>query len=209
MHKIIEQTFIKMVEAIQKTKTVNIEPNRYHKTALINEINLVYHFAKLLEKETEKCVTYLEFPCDSGKIDAVILYENNILCIEAKANIDNQKLKVLNEQSARFENTNPRLKNSKLNYLNDNSLREALEDRACNFIVEKWDTTEKINIYGILLADTVNKYQMGKWGNNNHYKEYSLSYLKDYKHLKIIEDDKSKMVMWYLGSYKKIATLQI
>ena len=110
MYKIIEQTFEEMFDEIQKIKTIDIEPNRYHKTASVSEVNLVYHFAKQLEKKTNHCAVYLEFPCDSGRVDAVILYENNILLIEAKSNMDNKKYKVLNAQATRFENKKGDLK---------------------------------------------------------------------------------------------------
>lgn len=219
MHEIIEQTFKEMVHEVQQTKTKNIEPNRYHKTASVSEVNLVYHFAKQLEKRTTNCAVYLEFPCDSGRVDAVILYENNILLIEAKTKMDNKKYKVLNAQATRFENEKG---NFKLNdkeieeydkyvkkYFKDSSLRDTLKDRVYDYMSEKWGMKEDINIYGILLADALSEYEKNKWNynhNQKHYIEHKLYCMKEYTFLET-EDKSSDTTIWYLGSYKNIGTL--
>jgi hypothetical protein len=219
MNKIIEETFKEMVVEIQKTKTKHHEPNRYHESASVNEINLIYHFAKQLEKKTKNCVVYLEFPCDSGRVDAVILYENNILLIEAKTKMDNKKYKILNAQAARFENNNGKLKLSAeeidknddytKKYFEDSSLRDTLKDRLHSYIEKMFNIKEDVNIYGILLADALSENEKNKWNynsNQEHYEVYKLDCMKEYTLLDALEENDANSV-WYLGGYKYIGTL--
>ncbi len=215
MHKVIADTFSEMVLEIQKTNMDDIEPNRYHKTASISEVNLVYHFTKQLEKKTKNCIVYLEFPCDSGRVDAVVLYENNILLIEAKTNMDNKKYKVLDAQAVRLENINVN-KDTMFNveawiekYYKDSSLRDTLKERVGNLMMKKWKTKGKINIYGVLLADALSEYQKDKWdykSNQKYYTDNNLNCMKKYTLLDIIKNHNN--TVWYLGKYNKIGTLE-
>ncbi len=215
MNTIIENTFKEMVSEIQKTKYLTNEPNRYHPSASISELNLVYHFVKQLEKNSDHCVTYLEFPCDSGRIDAVVLFENNILLIEAKTKMDNKKYKVLNAQATRFENISGNLITKNIatydkyleTYLKDSSFRDTLKDRVYSLMTNKWGIKEDINIYGILLADALSEFQKNKWNhtiNKEHYAEYKLECLKQYTLLDTIQDNNGENNIWYLGKYYKI-----
>lgn len=215
MNQVIKTVFSEMVDEIQETKTQEIEPNRYHGGAAVSEVNLVYHFCKQLEKKSSKCAVYLEFPCDSGRVDAVVLYENNILLIEAKSNLDNKKHKILNAQACRFENTRNHLKlNSDDNYdtylkdyLDDYSLRDTLKERVHNFMENKFKIKDTINIYGVLISTAKNEYMKNKWDynhNSKHFQDYTLSCINDnYTMIDAIE----KYSVWYLGAYKHIGIL--
>lgn len=214
MHKVIADTFGEMVLEIQKTYIDDIEPNRYHKTASISEVNLVYHFTKQLEKKTKNCIVYLEFPCDSGRVDAVVLYENNILLIEAKTNMDNKKYKVLDAQAVRFENVTVdkdilfNVETWVEKYYKDSSLRDTLKERVGNLMMKKWRARGNINIYGILLADALSAYQKDKWdykSNQKYYTDNNLNCMKKYTLLGILEN--SNNGVWYLGKYNKVGTL--
>jgi len=217
--KIIETVFKEMVDEIEKTKINGFEPNRYHETASISEVNLVYHFAKQIEKKTDKCVVYLEFPCDSGRVDAVILYENNILLIEAKTKIDNKKYKILNAQATRFENKKNNLKLTEEEikkreqylekYFRDSSLRNILETRVVHFIREKWNIVGDIMLYGILLTDVLSKNEKEKWNyklDANHYNNFKLDSIQSYTFFNTIKANKNDI--WYLGAIKQIAIIQ-
>ena len=99
---------------------------------------------------------------------AKVLYENNILLIEAKTNMDNKKYKVLDAQAVRLENINVN-KDTMFNveawiekYYKDSSLRDTLKERVGNLMMKKWKTKGKINIYGVLLADALSEYQKDK-----------------------------------------------
>ena len=219
MIKIIENAFKEMVKEIEKTKIHGFEPNRYHETASISEINLVYHFAKQLEKKSSKCAVYLEFPCDSGRVDAVILYENNIFLIEAKTKIDNKKYKILNAQSTRFENKKGNLKLPEEEikkrekylekYFRDSSLRDTLEKRVLPFMRGEWNIEEDIMIYGILLANALTKNEKDKWNyeiNANHYQSCKLDNMQTYTLFNTIKENKNDV--WYLGAMKHIDIIQ-
>jgi len=221
MTQTIEIVFKEMVDEIEKTKMDGFEPNRYHETASISEVNLVYHFAKQLEKKTNKCVVYLEFPCNSGRVDAVILYENNILLIEAKTKMDNKKYKILNAQTTRFENTKENLKLTEEEitereeylekYFRDSSLRDIINDRVSQFIRKKWNITNNINIYGILLADALSEYQKDKWDyttNPQHYIDCKLDCMREYTFFDCIADVNNENTIWYLGAIKQIDIIQ-
>ena len=215
MEKMIETVFSEMIDEIQKTRTESIEPNRYHENASVSEVNLVYHFCKQFEKKSNHCTVYLEFPCDSGRVDAVVLYENNILFIEAKSNLDNKKHKILNAQACRFENTRNHLK---LNcneydaylkyYLDDYSLRDTLKERVHSFMTEKFGVKNTINIYGILLSTAMNEYAKNKWDyrhHNQHFVDYKLDCIKNYT---ILDEKKDEYhSVWYLGAYKYLGIL--
>ena len=211
MQKIIEETFTEMVSEIETINSVDSELNRYHETASISEVNLVYHFVKQLEKRTDQCAVYLEFPCDSGRVDALVLYENNIFLIEAKTNMDNKKYKVLNAQAMRFENKKID-KTAKFDvevwiekYYMDSSLRDTLKDRVVGFMSSKWKISGEVNIYGILLADALLEYQKDKWGNNEHYSSNNLNCMKQYRHQEVIKN--KNFDVWYLGCYRKVGIL--
>ncbi len=219
MDEMIKTVFSEMVEEIQKTSTASCEPNRYHEAAAISEINQVYHFCKQFEKKSSNCAVYLEFPCDSGRVDAVVLYENNILFIEAKSHIDNKKHKILNAQACRFENRRENLKVpiDKFKehdayvekYLKDSSLRDTLKERVHSLMIEKFGVKDAINIYSILLSTAMNEYAKNKWdyrSNGKHYEVYNLNCIAD--NYIILDEIKDKQhPVWYLGAYKKIDTI--
>ena len=220
MNKIIEEKFKEMVTEIQTNKTDSMEPNRYHPTASVSEVNLVYHFVKQLEKKSSKCAVYLEFPCDSGRVDAVILYENNIFLIEAKTKMDNKKYKVLNAQATRFENKKEKLKlseneiNSRETYLTryfcDSSLRDTLNYRVVEFMKQKWGIKNNISIYGVLLADALSENEKNKWDyatNPQHYIDCKLDCMKEYTFFDCIPDVNNENTIWYLGAFRKIGIL--
>jgi uncharacterized protein YkvS len=210
-----------MVDEIEKTRgSDGFEPNRYHETSSISEVNLVYHFAKQLEKKTDKCAVYLEFPCNSGRVDALILYENNILLVEAKTKIDDKKYKILNAQATRFENKKDDLKLAEneieereeylRKYFRDSSLRDTLEGRVYRFMKEEWGIDGEINLYGLLLSDSLSKYQKDKWShkaNPEHYEVCKLDTMRNYKIIETEERTSDKNKIWYMGSYFEIGLL--
>ncbi|UPT76667.1 hypothetical protein MN086_06320 [Sulfurovum sp. XGS-02] len=206
---IIDNAFEKMIEGIEKTVSQNTRPQLYYEGSSIAEINSVYQFVKFFDMSFEKCEVYLEFPCDSGRVDAVVLVENSLILIEAKSNIDPKKFKVLNAQASRFEkdrvNYEDMNKESWLHkYYGDPSLLGYLEKFQL-FIREKWSIEKDLEIYGVLLADTEKPLQLKRWGDQSYYDEIKLETIKPYTH-----KTKSNSVYdswWHLMAYNHICTM--
>lgn len=211
IENIIQQAFDEMVVEINSTVSDTIQPQRYHETSSIAEINTVYQFVKKIDFKYENSTVYIEYPCDSGRVDAVVIIENNILLVEAKCEMTNKKYKELNAQISRFENrtteNNIEFNEQWLSKYNDNSLVESLKQKIPTFIKEKWDIENNIiNMYGIILSDSTKQLQVDRWGNSQYYKSEELTLLNSYNYFKTIPN---KIIpnWWHLGAYKKLGEL--
>jgi hypothetical protein len=123
--QIIEGAFSEMVLGMSKTVTPSAMPHLYHDFARTHEINSVYHFAGAVERHCNPCAVYLEYQCDSGRIDAVIVTASAWLLVEAKSCLDFGRLGSLEDQAARLENS-------------EDSLRRYLESKIPAFKREMW-----------------------------------------------------------------------
>lgn len=219
VNSIIKNTFKKMVEEIEKTITDTIQLQKYHETAAIAEINSVYQFVKILDNTYDHCIVYLEFPCDSGRVDAVVLLENNILLIEAKAEMTPKKFKELNGQVSRFEND---FKNDKdkiidlsnkekwLHHYQELSLRSILKKNIVNFMEKKWQIkSDDIHVWGIILADTTKDIQVKNWQEMKISSDdtYALNVLKKYRENALIQQNSHVTNWWHLGAFTKLNSL--
>lgn len=147
---LILTAFADMVASISKTITPTMLPHLYHSSATIHETNSVYHFAKSVENKSEHTAVYFEFPCDSGRVDAVILTESCLLLIEAKSSLSTNKLKVLERQAGRLENPN-------------DSLRYRLSDKIPSFRQHCWGITKPCAIWGVILLETFDDQGLNIW----------------------------------------------
>jgi len=212
IEQIIKETFNEMVEEISLTVSSTVQPQRYHETSSIAEINNVYQFVKILDKKYDNSSVYLEYPCDSGRVDAVVVLDNNLLLIEAKCEMTNKKYKELNAQASRFENNGEKdnipFNEKWLLKYNDSSLLESIKRKFPTFINEKWNIKDsKINMYGILLSDTTSKLQALRWGDHQYFINDNLTILNSYNYFEIKENNITKN-WWHLCSYKQLNTLK-
>ncbi len=183
MIKLIEKAFEEMVQGIEDTISTTVVPSGYYNNESFAEINSVYQFVKFFEKQKRSAI-YLEYPCDSGRIDAVVVLENNVILIEAKRDMDPKKYKVLNAQAARFENKTIKYEHKEEwlhSYYKDKSLHGYL-NKIQVFIEEKWGIVKPIELYGVLLADSSKVIQEERWGDKNYYNSIHLETMKDYNH---------------------------
>ncbi len=147
---IIKDAFHEMIASISKTVTPTTIPHLYHAKATTHEINSVYHFAKAVEQRANPSVVYLEFQCDSGRVDAVIITRSAWLFVEAKSRLDHGRLGSLERQAARLQNP-------------DDSLRHYLNERIPPFKKEVWNLEGQDEIWGVLLAETFETPWKDKW----------------------------------------------
>ncbi len=207
MIDLIELAFEEMVKGIEDTISETAIPSAYYNNESFAEINSVYQFVKSFELK-EKSAIYLEYPCDSGRIDAVVVLENNIILIEAKRGMDPKKFKVLNAQAARFESNSIDFLNKEKwlqAYYEDNSLRGYLQ-KIQVFIKEKWKIEKPMELYGVLLADTNKEIQEKRWGDKNYYKSIQLeTMMGDYTHQ--ITKNKIHKNWTHLIAYKSLGVL--
>ena len=212
IEKIIKETFNEMVKEISDTVSNSIQPQRYHERSSIAEINNIYQFIKILDKKYDKCSVYLEYPCDSGRVDAVVILGNNLLLIEAKCEMTNKKYKELNAQASRFENYTKqddiKFNEKWLLKYNDSSLLKSLKEKIPTYISEKWNIKNNINLYGILLSDTTSQLQANRWGNSEYFINDNLKILNTYNYLEIQENYITKK-WWHLGAFKQLSNIKI
>lgn len=171
MIRIIKDAFASMVDEIENSVTGNVQPHRYHETSVLSEINSVYHFVKYFEKKYgPKCCVYLEYPCDSGRVDGVIVLPHDLILIEAKSEMEIKKFHELNAQAIRFENLgNDSMSFGEINvhmkkYAEDSSLRKYLKSYIEKFVSEKWKIENpQLTIWGVLLGETTKNVNYHRW----------------------------------------------
>lgn len=126
------------MSGIAKIMTPTTIPHLYHHSATTHEINSVYHFAKAVEQFSKSSAVYLEFQCDSGRVDAVIVTQAAWLLVEAKSRLDFGRLGSLEDQATRLGNP-------------EDSLYKYLSERIPTFKKEKWQIEGPDEIWGVLL----------------------------------------------------------
>ncbi len=141
--ELIRTAFAEAVKSIGETVTATLRPNLYHDYATTHEMNSVYHFAKAIERNCSQCAVYLEYQCDSGRVDAVVVTGSAWLLIEAKSRLDYGKIGSLQDQAERLGNP-------------QDSLRLYLQERIPAFKKQAWNL-EATNdeIWAVLMAETL------------------------------------------------------
>jgi len=203
---LIDKACKEMVQGIENTMSKTVVPSAYYDDESYAEINSVYQFVKFFENQTKSAI-YLEYPCDSGRVDAVIVLENNVILIEAKQNINPKKFKVLNAQAVRFEYESVEHDKKEkwlLPYYKDKSLHDYLQ-KIQVFIEEKWSIKKPIELYGVLLVDTNKTIQEKRWGDSCYYDSIELETIKNYTHIKIRNKVQTKLI--HLFAYKSLGLL--
>jgi hypothetical protein len=147
---LVKEAFTQMVLSISELVTSTALPHLYHSSATTHEANSIYHFAKAIEQRSKPSAVYLEFQCDSGRVDAVIINRSAWLLVEAKSRLNNGKLGELESQAARLGNP-------------DDSLRRYLSDKIPIFKKERWGVEGQDEIWGVLLAETIEHRWQDRW----------------------------------------------
>lgn len=168
---LILTAFANMVASIAKTVTPTFMPHLYHSSATIHEANSVYHFSKSVENQSQHAAVYCEYPCDSGRIDAVILTPPRLLLIEAKSSLSMKKLDELERQAVRLENPN-------------DSLRLGLIDKVPIFRQSCWSITDPCTIWAVLLLETIGDQGLDVWNglSNDQANRYPTLSTYEYKY---------------------------
>jgi len=203
---LIDKACEEMVQGVEDTISETVVPSAYYNDESYAEINSVYQFVKFFENQTKTAI-YLEYPCDSGRVDAVIVLENNVILLEAKQKINPKKFKVLNAQATRFEHESIEYDKKEKwlqTYYKDKSLHDYLA-KIQVFIEEKWGIKKPIELYGVLLADTNETIQEKRWGDSFYYDSIKLETIKNYTHIKIRNKIQTKLI--HLFAYKSLGFL--
>lgn len=133
---LIRGAFSDMVRSISRTVTRSGIPHLYHASATTHELNSVYHFAKAVERRADPCAVYLEYQCDSGRVDAIIVTASAWLLVEAKSRLSLGRLGSLEDQAARLQDPG-------------DSLRRYLYERIPPFKEEAWTLAGNDEIWGV------------------------------------------------------------
>lgn len=217
MEHAIKNAFESMVLEIENTITLNHQPHRYHQTSVLSEVNSVYHFVKYFDRLfASNCSVYLEYPCDSGRVDGVVVTPNDLILIEAKSEMEIKKFHELNAQAIRFENTGQHsyeiVNRHMSRYADDTSLRRYLQNYMPRYVQEKWGIQNPVlNIWGVLLAETTNPENHRRWLNKEieffNHPQHALHILDSYARSSIQNRIYQAKPWWHLLGYKRIGTL--
>lgn len=219
MEHTIKNAFESMVQEIENSITLDHQPHRYHQTSVLSEINSVYHFVKYFDRlYFPECAVYLEYPCDSGRVDGIVVLPNDLILIEAKSEMEVKKFHEINAQAIRFENTGETSSDFEVvnqhmkRYAADTSLRRYLKNNIPRYIREKWGIESSgLNIWGVLLAETTNADNHRRWLDEDglflNDSQHALNVLESYSRSSIQNNVYQSKPWWHLLGYKKIGIL--
>jgi len=187
--QLITAAFNDMVEGMSKVVIPTEVPHLYHASATPHEANSVYHFTKAVEQRSKHSAVYLEYQCDSGRVDAVIVTETAWLLVEAKSYLNVGKLHSLEAQATRLGDGN-------------DSLRRYLSDRIPRFKKQKWGLETQDQIWGVLLAETCEERWKTFWQALSTNQEYAT--LKTYTHVEKRNPIFQARPWWHLLAFKQV-----